>query len=66
MMKIWFGSIIWVSTRKKKNRLKGNRSLAKAKPAMLENTSAQIIRSSISSSVLIYSAPKGSVRVTSV
>ena len=65
-MKIWFGSIIWDSTMKKKKRLKGKRSFAKANPAMLEKTSAQMIRSSISISVLKYSAPKGSVRVTSV
>ena len=51
---------------KKKKRLNGKRSLAKANPAMLEKTSAQMIRKNISISVLKYNAPKGSVRVTSV
>ena len=52
MIKTWDGSISWVRTMKKNSFLKGNSSLANAKPAMEEVTVAQTIRASMSTMVL--------------
>ena len=52
MIKTWDGSISWVRTMKKNSFLKGNSSLANAKPAMEEVSVAQTIRASMSTMVL--------------